>query len=190
MEDKRGPAAGQLFLNKDKKLFQFILIAADKDNQKEIAVYQDLTGEYKVYAKELSSFLMEMTPYSVEMPETVQKIVTEYTLPATKAEAEPSARSNEVNEIEEIKARYKEKASVPEDNEAVSPVLLEFLDADTYEEKLNVLVGSRKNLTDRIVNHMAISIDCIVEDGDIEERINNLIYCLKTHSRFEDKRLR
>lgn len=48
MEDKRGPAAGQLFLNKDKKLFQFILIAADKDNQKEIAVYQDLTGEYKV----------------------------------------------------------------------------------------------------------------------------------------------
>jgi hypothetical protein len=183
MEDKRGPAAGQLFFNKDMKLLQFILLAVDKDSQKEIAVYQDLTGDYKVYAKELSSFLMEMTPYSVELPEAEQKIVSEYTQPAAKFHTEPTARSNEVKEMEEIKTRQ-------EDNEAVSPVLLAFLDADTYEEKLNVLVGSRKNLTDRIVNHMAISMDCIIEDGDIEDRINNLIYCLKTHARFEDKRLR
>lgn len=189
MEDKRVPAAGQLFLNKEKKLFQFILIAADKDNQKDIAVYQELSGDYKVYAKELSSFLTEMLPYTTEMPYKEQTIEKEYT-PDIKLETKSNVIQNEVKEIEEIKAKFKETTKVSDDNEVVSPILLDFLDADTYEEKLNVLIGSRKNLTDRIVNHMAISIDCIVEDGDMEDRINNLIYCLKTHARFEDKRLR
>jgi hypothetical protein len=196
MEDKRVPAAGQLFLNKEKKLFQFILIAADKDNQKDIAVYQELSGDYKVYAKELSSFFTEMLPYTTEMlpyttemPYKEQTIEKEYT-PDIKLETKSNVIQNEVKEIEEIKAKFKETTKVSDDNEVVSPILLDFLDADTYEEKLNVLIGSRKNLTDRIVNHMAISIDCIVEDGDMEDRINNLIYCLKTHARFEDKRLR
>ncbi|MDF2868809.1 MAG: hypothetical protein K0R05_384 [Anaerocolumna sp.] len=190
MEDKRVPTAGQLFLNKEKKLLQFILIAADKDNQKDIAVYQELSGDYKVYAKDLSSFLTEMLPYTTEMPEKEQTIEMEHSQPDVKVEAKPIVRQNEVKEIEVIKAKLMETTKVSDDNETVSPILLDFLDADTYEEKLNVLIGGRKNLTDRIVNHMAISIDCIVEDGDMEDRVNSLIYCLKTHARFEDKRLR
>lgn len=77
-----------------------------------------------------------------------------------------------------------------EESEAVNPVLLAFLDADTYEEKLNVLTGSRKYLDDRLLTHMAISVDCVIGEGDAEEKINNLIFCLKTRARFENNRLR
>lgn len=156
MEDRTLPTAGQLFIDKEKNLLQFIAIAIYKRTEGEIAVYQALSGDYKVYAMPLADFIREMVPYTP---------LKEKTMPAS-------------------------AGLTAEESETVNPVLLAFLEADTYEEKLNVLTGSRKYLNDRMLNHMAISVDCVIPDGDIEEKISSLVYCLKTHARFENKRFR
>jgi hypothetical protein len=75
-------------------------------------------------------------------------------------------------------------------NESVNAVLLQFLDAESYYKKLEVITSNRKHMTDRLINDMAVSLDCAVEEGPLDQRIQGLIYCLQAMCRFEDKRLR
>jgi hypothetical protein len=75
-------------------------------------------------------------------------------------------------------------------NESVNSVLLQFLDAESYYKKLEVITSNRKHMTDRLINDMAVSLDCAVEEGPLDQRIQGLIYCLQAMCRFEDKRLR
>lgn len=76
------------------------------------------------------------------------------------------------------------------DSESVNSVLLQFLDAESYYKKLEVITSNRKHMSDRLINDMAVSLDCAVEEGPLDGRIQGLIYCLQAMCRFEDKRLR
>lgn len=180
MYDRMIPAAGQLFQDKEGAILQFIVAAAEKGKSGKVAVYQELSGEYGIYAMDYGEFLKEMTPRSPEkegqIPGDTLNIQEKSVREPEKAIWQPEIRV-EQNESTDRK-------------EEIHPLLLSFLEADTYEEKLNIITGGRKHLNDRLINHMAISIDCIVDEGKLEDRIDHLIYCLKTHARFEDKRLR
>ncbi len=79
--------------------------------------------------------------------------------------------------------------TAPEEG-GVNPVLLEFLEAGTYEEKLAILLHKKKHISDKILSDMAASIDCTLDKGNLEERISDFAYCLQTHARFESNRLR
>ena len=72
----------------------------------------------------------------------------------------------------------------------IDPLVLEFLDADTYEQRLNILSGLHHRITDDMINTMAIACDVEVVDGDIEERYESLKACLVTMERYECNRLR
>ena len=72
----------------------------------------------------------------------------------------------------------------------IDPFVLEFLDADSYEERLNILAGLHHRITDDMITTMAIACDLEVEDGDIEERYESLKTCLLTMERYECNRLR
>ncbi|MDF2800885.1 MAG: hypothetical protein K0S61_788 [Anaerocolumna sp.] len=74
--------------------------------------------------------------------------------------------------------------------DGISSILIEFLDATTFREKLEIVQSHKKDLNDKIINNMAMSIDCTVIEGDMEDRISSLTYCLQTRIRFESRRLR
>lgn len=79
----------------------------------------------------------------------------------------------------------------PEELEAaLDPFVLEFLDADTYEQRLNILAGLHHRITDEMITTMAIACDIEVDDGDTEERYEALKTCLQTLERYECNRLR
>ena len=82
-------------------------------------------------------------------------------------------------------------AQPAEDEEPVlDPLVLEFLDADSYEEKLNILAGLHHRITNEMITTMAISCDIEVNDGEPEERYEELKNCLLTMEKFECNRLR
>ena len=66
----------------------------------------------------------------------------------------------------------------------------EFLDADTYEERLNILAGLHHRITDDMITTMAMACDLEVPDGDLEERYLNLRSCLLTREKYERERPR
>ena len=77
----------------------------------------------------------------------------------------------------------------PEEPELDS-LVLEFLDADSYEQKLNILAGLHHRITDEMITTMAIACDIEVNDGETEERYEELKNCLLTMEKFECNRLR
>ena len=77
----------------------------------------------------------------------------------------------------------------PEEPE-LDPLVLEFLDADSYEQKLNILAGLHHRITDEMITTMAIACDIEVNDGETEERYEELKNCLLTMEKFECNRLR
>ena len=82
-------------------------------------------------------------------------------------------------------------AQFTEDEEpALDPMVLEFLDADSYEQKLNILAGLHHRITNEMITTMAISCDIEVNDGEPEERYEELKNCLLTMEKFECNRLR
>lgn len=74
--------------------------------------------------------------------------------------------------------------------EGINDILLKFLDATSYTKKLEIITSNTKHLTDRLINDMAVSLDCTVEEGPLDQRIKGLEYCLQAMRRFEDRRLR
>ena len=72
----------------------------------------------------------------------------------------------------------------------IDPLVLEFLDADSYEQRLNILAGLHHRITDDMITTMAIACDVEIGDGDIEERYESLKACLLTMERYECNRLR
>ena len=77
-----------------------------------------------------------------------------------------------------------------EEEPALDPLVLEFLDADSYEQKLNILAGLHHRITDEMITTMAIACDIEVNDGETEERYEELKNCLLTMEKFECNRLR
>lgn len=79
---------------------------------------------------------------------------------------------------------------VAEEEPTLDPLVLEFLDADSYEQKLNILAGLHHRITDEMITTMAIACDIEVNDGETEERYEELKNCLLTMEKFECNRLR
>lgn len=68
--------------------------------------------------------------------------------------------------------------------------LMAFLDADTYEEKLEILYRMEPDLNDYLVDTMAISLDVVIPGGDIDERYRQLRGCLQAKQKYEINRFR
>ena len=77
-----------------------------------------------------------------------------------------------------------------EEKTAQFDALMSFLDADTYEEKLEILNNMHSRITNSMIDTMAVSLEVEVKDGDIEQRYSELMSCLLKLEHFECNRLR
>ncbi|MDE7318830.1 MAG: DUF1653 domain-containing protein [Lachnospiraceae bacterium] len=76
------------------------------------------------------------------------------------------------------------------DEGVVNPLLLEFLDADTLEDKMHIMIFGRNQMDDNLLNSIAISLDLVVEEKSTEEKYDEILNCLSMMERFECNRLR
>ena len=68
--------------------------------------------------------------------------------------------------------------------------LMEFLDAETYQEKMELLDKMQLDVTDFMIDTMAVSLDVTIPDGDISDRYRQLPSCLAAKQRYEVSRFR
>jgi hypothetical protein len=179
MEHQRIPRQGEIYRHFKEGLYQILTLATDSETGEPMVVYQALYGDFKAYVRSLDMFTCEVD--HDKYPETNQNYRFELIRkPAGEAVTE------RVNPMEPKVEKLPEEI-LPD---AVNPLLLKFLDAQSYSRKLEVLTSNIKHLDDRLINDMAVALDCAIDDGLLEVRIQSLIHCLKAKCRFEDRRLR
>lgn len=84
----------------------------------------------------------------------------------------------------------KEQNLTEEEKPAQFDALMSFLDAETYEEKLEILQRMQPDLNDYLIDTMAVSADVVIPEGDIDERYRQLKGCLEAKRKYEINRFR
>ena len=192
------PLPQQIYRHFKGNLYRIVTLAKHSETGEELVIYQALYGDYQVYAREISMFLGPVD--KVKYPDAQQDCRFELCDELIQA---PGVKNRDV------KSRYgfdgQEDMEVPKQQEAairaasaqeeqeelnIDPLVLEYLDADSYGERLNILTALQHRITDEMINTMAIAIDHEIEEGDTQERYEELKNCLLTLERFECNRLR
>lgn len=212
------PKPHEIYKHFKGNLYQVVTIAEHSETGEQLVIYQALYGDFKTYARPLVMFIGEVDRQrypevtqrfrfelqgtdadrqireteaaGVEHPVSTQTTVTA-SQPAA-AQATPIVAQNIAAQATATAAQtIIAPVSPAEDEEpALDPLVLEFLDADSYEEKLNILAGLHHRITNEMITTMAISCDIEVNDGEPEERYEELKNCLLTMEKFECNRLR
>ncbi len=132
-------------------------------------------------------------------PETGGQLSPKERTDAGKGEPEtgeqlPPKERTDAGRGEPARAEVPAQAAEPGEQEPeelpLDPMVLEFLDADSYEQKLNILAGLRHRITDDMITTMAIACDIEVGEGDTQSRYESLRSCLLTMERYECNRIR
>lgn len=171
------PVPQQIYRHFKGNLYQIISLAEHTESNEQLVIYQALYGDFKVYARPLSMFMEKVD--RVKYPDAAQEYRFE---PVVMKEKPDMAEEAEISETEEAA----EEAEVLN----IDPLVLEFLDARSYEERLNILAALHHRITDDMINTMAIAVDIEIKEGDIEDRYAELRRCLLLYDKFECSRLR
>lgn len=107
------------------------------------------------------------------------------------AEAFKEQKFSERSEISERKESESAEQTAEADEQVhIDPLVMDFLDANTYEQRLNILAAIRHRVTDDMINTMAAAVELEIKSGDVEERYEELRRCLLTFEKYECNRLR
>lgn len=72
----------------------------------------------------------------------------------------------------------------------IDPGVMDFLDAETVEEKMRILSILHPRITNQMIDTMSVSMDLDIRDGDVEERYLEFQGCLNLLAKYECSRLR
>ncbi len=70
--------------------------------------------------------------------------------------------------------------------------MMDFFETDDLDEKYELVcrMDVEEEVTDSMIDNMAASLDVVINDGTIDNRIEELKRCLRTKKKYESVRLR
>lgn len=180
------PKPHEIYKHFKGNLYQIAAIAEHTETGEQLVVYQALYGDFRMYARPLDMFTGRVD--REKYPEAAQEF--RFELQGADTERQRQQKQEKQQEQEKQKEQQQQESKKQEEEPRIDPMVLEFLDADTYEQRLNILAGLRHRITDDMITTMAIACDIEVNDGEPEERYEALRGCLLTLEKYECNRLR
>lgn len=169
------PKPQEIYRHFKGNLYRIVTIAKHSETGEQLVIYQALYGDYQVYARPLSMFMEKVD--RDKYPDAGQ----EY-----RFELQQELAATQVREQEIPKAPSAEEQALA----GIDPLVLEFLDADTYDKRLNILAALHHRITDDMLNIMSMAVDIELGDGNVEKRYEEFKNCLLTFEKYESSRLR
>ncbi|MCI5602896.1 MAG: DUF1653 domain-containing protein [Lachnospiraceae bacterium] len=184
---------GQIYRHFKGNLYQIVTVAIHSESGEKLVIYQKLYGDYAVHARPYDMFLSEVDRQ--KYPDIKQKYRFELVDNDIKSNQNVDSDIKEsINFTDNITIKDTLNTdnieSVDSEEEGADKRLIEFLDADTFEEKRRVLINIKDGITDRLIDDMAAAIDVTVDEGDIDTRFMSLLNCINTRAKYEVNRFR
>lgn len=171
------PVPGQQYRHFKGNLYQIITIGIHSETNEEMVVYQALYGDFQVYIRPLDMFLEPID--KEKYPETKQEFRFQL---VTNGED----KAKEVQEKIEEESKERKDINTEEDAiEGVNPLLIRFLDAETYGEKLKIYLEMRDSIDEVILTDVAASLDISTGNGTLEEQYASVQFALHTLAKYE-----
>ena len=171
------PRSGERYLHFKNKLYQIITIAEHSETAEKLVIYQALYGNFAIYARPLSMFISEVD--KEKYPQAEQKY--RFMLVEEKQNVEEQKIKDVEPEEEQAETKIADDVEEPE----VTELLMKFYDARTYEEKYKILTCMQNDITDGMINNMAVVLDVVIAEGNLEKRYEELKRCLRTYEKYE-----
>lgn len=216
MSQKR-PQPGERYLHFKNKLYQVLTIAIHSETQEELVIYQALYGNYRVYARPLSMFTSEVDhekyphviqKYRFELVSGAGETSKEPESEAHVSEELPKQPSSEAFITERKTAEQprsqrraqfarqpqstivRKTPTAPTENGGPGPeaLMMAFFDARSYGEKYKILDQMDGQVTNMMINNMAVTMDVVIPEGPLEKRFEELKRCVRTQQRYEMNR--
>lgn len=204
---RHNPRPQELYRHFKGNLYQIRCLAKHSETREMMVVYQAMYGTFETFVRPLSMFMEEVD--REKYPDARQRYRFELlqdledeepvVLPEHAGRKEPVGLSEDPAK-DRRKADYVAETVVPktapaetaqeEEQLNIDPLVLAFLDADSYEQKLMILDSLHNRITDGMINTMAVASDLEIKEGDVEDRYLELRNCLRTFEKFECNRLR
>lgn len=199
------PKPQEMYRHFKGNIYQIRCLAKHSETGEMMVVYQAMYDTFQIYVRPLAMFMEEVDvekypdarqQYRFELlqdselvsgsqaaEETISRLqAVEETISGLQAVEEPvkenNAGSGGTENAEEMQQLN------------IDPLVMEFLEADTYEQRLNILAALRSRITDEMINTMSMAVDLEIKEGDVEERYEELRNCLLTFEKYECNRLR
>ena len=199
------PLPGEKYLHFKNKLYQVIAVAKHSETMEPYVVYQALYGDFGVYIRPYDMFVSEVD--HEKYPQVTQKYRFAYvdhtkneTLRTERAEHKKIPVHQNVEQQENVPdvtaavstAELQEQDMVQRESdveEQINPWLLRFLDTDTMEEKYQIVCDIKNDITDRLIDDLAVAVDVVIPEGKLTDRYEQLKYCIRTRQKYEQTSL-
>lgn len=201
-QQKRRPLPQQIYRHFKGNMYQVQSIAYHSETGEEMVVYQALYGDYRYYVRPLAMFIEEVDRQ--KYPNENQKYRFEL-VDITTLEKRSNSSSGQslqpayaVQSTQSVVQSTQTEESVPVSDVASSEELVaeldedvvRFLDANNYEERLEILTSMKYKITDDMIDIMSTVIDIEVKSGSVERRYEDFKNALLTRKHYEGTRLR
>ncbi len=207
------PRPQEIYKHFKGNLYQITAVAQHTETDELLVVYQAMYGDFKTYARPLEMFLSEVDREKYPDVEQKYRFELQGGDSARQKEREGASQENAaglankqpvetVTEPENLESAATDVQPIEADEEPapsveafteeelkLDPLVLEFLDADSYEQRLNILAGLHHRITDDMITTMAVACDIEVPEGETEARFASLKSCLMTLEKYECNRL-
>lgn len=167
------PKPGEFYRHFKGGLYQIITIANDSETMEELVVYKALYGSFGDFVRPLWMFTEKLDPeqypdagQAYRFERIRQPLGTKQEQPSLPDQADGSGKEDE--------------------NGTADPLLLEFLDLSTIEEKLGFLQKHRTDLSASFLAAAAQSMDFTLKEASYQE----FVQFLHTKGKYERNRLR
>lgn len=190
--------AGQIYKHFKGNLYQIVAVAKHSETQEDYVVYQALYGDLGVWVRPYEMFVSEVdrekypdvtAKYRFELLRTMvnggAEVKTVTTQPAESSQSVESVQSAELSQPAESLQPAETSQSEVFSEEKVDQRLLDFLELDTVQQKIDYLTFNQKNIDDRLIDDIAVAMDLVIEKGPIDARFLSLKKSLMFKAKYE-----
>ena len=167
------PKPGEIYRHFKNHDYQIIAIAHHSETDEPLVIYQGLYAPYKVCARPYAMFVSEVD--HLKYPDVTQTwrfeligeiadaVVRNFATGGALDDSEPKSLKEEPDSTD--------IPDVPQTEEPhADPWLIRFMDAESLADKIRIYEEMRPDITDRLIDEIAVVSDFSIDDGPLEQR--------------------